>query len=219
MSSQPLFRLRGLPVETHLLEAQSKRIVQGIKEQSHSSMTVDTSLIMHESDNMSTLHAKLHREADKIRKWKVQIELELRDKEKKLTEAALRIEAMKKSLLDLQLENERSHAKLQDEMSNREEVMRSVQTTRDLCNILRCEALKLDDKLTKCEAEKTELKLIESEYVHHYEELNEKFNCLKIAAKEKETEIQNLVKVDRESALQREKELTKKLKTREKEVF
>lgn len=33
-----------------------------------------------ESEQMSTLHVKLHKEADKIRKWKIQTDMELKEK-------------------------------------------------------------------------------------------------------------------------------------------
>lgn len=34
----------------------------------------------YENEHMGTLHARLHQEADKIRKWKIQTELDLKDK-------------------------------------------------------------------------------------------------------------------------------------------
>lgn len=42
--------------------------------------TVKQQQQQHEGDHMLALHSKLHQEADKIRKWKIQTELDLKDK-------------------------------------------------------------------------------------------------------------------------------------------
>ncbi|WAR09069.1 SYCP1-like protein, partial [Mya arenaria] len=74
-------------------------------------------------ERLTSLHAKLHQEADRIRKWKNQTELDLKQKERKIQETSQTIDTLRKSLLDLQLQNESLSMNLQEEMSSKEEIL------------------------------------------------------------------------------------------------
>ena len=52
---------------------------------------------------MSRLYSKLYKEAEKIKKWKVNVESELRHKENKLQENRKIIEAQRKAIQELQV--------------------------------------------------------------------------------------------------------------------
>ena len=52
---------------------------------------------------MSRLYSKLYKEAEKIKKWKVGVESELKQKENKLQENRKIIEAQRKAIQELQV--------------------------------------------------------------------------------------------------------------------
>ena len=52
---------------------------------------------------MSKLYSKLYKEAEKIKKWKVNVESELKQKENKLQENRKIIEAQRKAIQELQV--------------------------------------------------------------------------------------------------------------------
>nr|KAF6305021.1 synaptonemal complex protein 1 [Pipistrellus kuhlii] len=54
------------------------------------------------SEPMSRLYSKLYKEAEKIKKWKVNIDFELKQKENKLQENRKIIEAQRKAIQELQ---------------------------------------------------------------------------------------------------------------------
>ncbi|VFV31497.1 synaptonemal complex protein 1 [Lynx pardinus] len=59
------------------------------------------------SEPMSRLYSKLYKEAEKIKKWKVNIEFELKQKENKLQENRKIIEAQRKAIQELQEDHEK----------------------------------------------------------------------------------------------------------------
>ncbi|XP_064615819.1 synaptonemal complex protein 1-like [Liolophura sinensis] len=136
---------------------------------------------------LSSLHAKLHQEADKIRRWKTQTEMELKKKESQVSEAVQTIESLRKSILELQLQNENLSLKLQDEKTNQEEIVRKIDATRNMCNLLKDHTADVEGRLVKCETERTELKYLEKTHTRQFEELSSRFKDLNISfAEEKE---------------------------------
>ena len=57
-------------------------------------------------DKLSVLHCRLQQEADKIRKWKNAIELELQQKDRQLKDVQQLADAKQKSLLETQVRSE-----------------------------------------------------------------------------------------------------------------
>ena len=57
------------------------------------------------NDRLTSLHSRLHQEADKIRRWKVQTEIDQKQKERHLKEAEETIEHQRKAVVDLQVRN------------------------------------------------------------------------------------------------------------------
>ncbi|XP_071115241.1 synaptonemal complex protein 1-like [Haliotis cracherodii] len=163
------------------------------------------------TERLSSLHAKLHQEADKIRKWKVQIEIELKQKEKKIHEASTTNESLRKSILELQLQNENLSLKLQEEMGNREEIVQRISSTRQLCNILKDHAVKLEEKLNHCETERTELKYLEKDHLHQFEELSAEFKKLEITTTESCNRLVNQLQLERDDRSRLEEALETKL--------
>ena len=55
-------------------------------------------------DRLTSLHSRLHQEADKIRKWKLQTEIDQKQKDRQLRESEETIEQQRKAVVDLQVE-------------------------------------------------------------------------------------------------------------------
>lgn len=53
-------------------------------------------------ETMGELYSKLYKEAEKIKRWKVSMEYELKEKERKLQENRKIIEALRKAIQELQ---------------------------------------------------------------------------------------------------------------------
>ncbi|KAL5009725.1 hypothetical protein ScPMuIL_012030 [Solemya velum] len=169
-------------------------------------------------ERLSSLHAKLQQEADKIRKWRVQTEIELKQKESNIKELTGTVESLRKSILELQLQNESLSLKLQEEMSNREEVMQKVCATRDICNLLKDHSAKTEERLQKCETERTELKYMEKEHLKQFEELSVQFKNLEIAANEKQSKLANELSVVKSEHEVNQQEMEEKLSSMESSV-
>ncbi|RUS90348.1 hypothetical protein EGW08_001843, partial [Elysia chlorotica] len=165
----------------------------------------------HNSENMVTLHARLLQEAEKIRKWKVQTELDLKEKERRMGEALSRIETMKKSILELQLQNEKTSAKLEEEITNKGEVLKRIDATREMCHLLKSHASSVIERLSRCETEKTELKYSNKEQTKQFQELTEKFMTLKIQVVENTKNSKHHADKEKLVQMQREENLKTKL--------
>ncbi|XP_060556827.1 putative leucine-rich repeat-containing protein DDB_G0290503 [Ruditapes philippinarum] len=152
-------------------------------------------------ERLNSLHAKLHQEADRIRKWKNQTELDMKQKDRKIQESSHTIDSLRKSILDIQLQNESLSMTLQEEISNREDILQKVSATRNLCSVLKDHLAKTESKVAECEAEKTEVKYLEQEHKRQFENLSEKFKELKVARDEEQRQLTSQI-----SVLSKEKE-------------
>ncbi|GFO27266.1 synaptonemal complex protein 1-like [Plakobranchus ocellatus] len=141
------------------------------------------------SENMVTLHARLLQEAEKIRKWKIQTELDLKEK----------------------LQNEKTSAKLEEEITNKGEVLKRIDATREMCNLLKSHASCVLDRLTRCETEKTELKYSNKEQGKQFQELTMKFKNLQIQVTDNEKTRKNQADKARLEQIKKEDSLKTKL--------
>nr|XP_058158984.1 synaptonemal complex protein 1 isoform X3 [Dasypus novemcinctus] len=89
------------------------------------------------SEPMSRLYSKLYKEAEKIKKWKVSVESELKQKETKLQENRKIIEAQRKAIQELQFENEKVSLKLEEGIQENKDLIKENNATRHLCNLLK----------------------------------------------------------------------------------
>eukprot|EP00057_Strongylocentrotus_purpuratus_P023150 XP_011677624.1 PREDICTED: synaptonemal complex protein 1-like [Strongylocentrotus purpuratus] len=152
---------KGQSFQTQPLQA-SEQFLQNTSEMTKE---FQTSLAQHENetleiqnqDKMNALHSRLHQEADKIRRWKVQMEIDVRQKERGLSDAQQTIESQRKSLLELQLQNENLSVRLQEEIENRIDISQKIVSTREMCNLVKGYAGKLEGKLMEGEQVKEEL--------------------------------------------------------------
>ncbi|PFX31525.1 Synaptonemal complex protein 1 [Stylophora pistillata] len=132
------------------------------------------------AERIHSLHTRLHQEADKIRKWKTSTEIEIKEKEKKLLEAVQTIDSQRKSILDLQFQNESLSSKLQEELANREEVEHKIVSTRDMCNVLKDHVAKVEENILKGEADRDELRFEDKKRIGQFQEMVIKFQDLQI---------------------------------------
>ncbi|XP_052811058.1 synaptonemal complex protein 1-like [Mya arenaria] len=142
-------------------------------------------------ERLTSLHAKLHQEADRIRKWKNQTELDLKQKERKIQETSQTIDTLRKSLLDLQLQNESLSMNLQEEMSSKEEILQRVNATRHMCSVLKDHLTRAENRIGNCEGEKEELQKLETGHKSQFETLSEKFAELRTTSSETHKKLTN----------------------------
>uniref|UniRef100_A0ABK0LEY5 Synaptonemal complex protein 1 n=1 Tax=Rattus norvegicus TaxID=10116 RepID=A0ABK0LEY5_RAT len=102
------------------------------------------------SEPMSRLYSKLYKEAEKIKKWKVSIESELKQKENKLQENRKIIEAQRKAIQELQFENEKVSLKLEEEIQENKDLIKENNATRHWCNLLKETCARSAEKTSKC---------------------------------------------------------------------
>ncbi|KAI0234050.1 hypothetical protein LSAT2_015757 [Lamellibrachia satsuma] len=89
--------------------------------------------------------------------------------ERKIQESNRTIDCLRKSMLEQQLQNENLSLKLQEEIASRDEIMQKINATRDMCNLLKDFAAKVDGKLQQCEREHDDLKYLELNHQKQYE--------------------------------------------------
>ncbi|XP_033104779.1 synaptonemal complex protein 1-like [Anneissia japonica] len=159
----------------HIQHSRQPTLRHNARQQQQKHGTVEES-----SEKLGSLHSKLHQEADKIRKWKVDIEMDVKYKERKLTECQQTIESQRKSILELQLQNENLSQKLQLEIDNQCDISQKIESTRSMCNILKDYTNKVEERLSLCEKDKAVLQLQEQERMEQCEDLEERFKSLSL---------------------------------------
>lgn len=109
----------------------------------------DTEKLQNDQQRLSSLHNKLHKEAEKIRQWKSEKEMELKQKERNLSEAIHTIDSLRKSVIELQFKNEEYSGKLQDKELEKAETEQKLHTVREMANVLRDQMVQLENRISK----------------------------------------------------------------------
>lgn len=164
------------------------------------------------------LHTHLHQEVEKIRKWKTHTEMEHKQKERKILDANQTIDSLRKSMLELQLQNENLSLKLQEEIGNREEIVTRIDATREMCNVLKDYTANVEDRLQKCETEKTEVKYLEKEHLKYFEELSRKFNKLTLTTSEVKAKLEQQLESEINERISMEEQNKETLKAAEEKL-
>ena len=156
-----------------------------------------TTMIQHDQDlralnsgeKLSSLHSQLYQQTEKLKQWKICTEMQIHDKDRKITEASKTIESLRKSILELQFLNESLSSRLHDETASQEETIQKIETTRNMCNALKEHFVKLEsgvvigENMLDKQRQDTQLR------VNQYEELALRFQELEIKFTGKEHEI------------------------------
>lgn len=107
----------------------------------------DFEKLQNDQSRLASLHTKLHKEAEKIRNWKSEKEMELKHKDKSLHEANGAIENLRKSIIELQFQNEDFSSKLQEKEIEKAETEQKLHTVREMANVLRDQMVQLEKRV------------------------------------------------------------------------
>uniref|UniRef100_UPI00358FDF99 synaptonemal complex protein 1-like n=3 Tax=Myxine glutinosa TaxID=7769 RepID=UPI00358FDF99 len=129
---------------------------------------------------MSSLHAKLFQEAQKICKWKMTMEFELRQRDDLEKDQKRTIDAQRQSLLNLQLDNENLSQKMQEEMHKQKELTEKNTNTRELCNAVKNYSTKVNASVNKTNTQCEETKQVYMAMKAQMEKLHDEFSNLHI---------------------------------------
>uniref|UniRef100_A0A8D1MLD8 Synaptonemal complex protein 1 n=1 Tax=Sus scrofa TaxID=9823 RepID=A0A8D1MLD8_PIG len=144
------------------------------------------------SEPMSRLYSKLYKEAEKIKRWKVGVESELKQKENKLQENRKIIEAQRKAIQELQFENEKVSLKLEE----------GIQENKDLIK----------------EYEREETRQVYVDLNSNIEKMIIAFEELRVQAENSRLEMHFKLKEDYEKIQHLEEEYKKEVNDKEKQV-
>uniref|UniRef100_A0A3B3V872 Synaptonemal complex protein 1 n=1 Tax=Poecilia latipinna TaxID=48699 RepID=A0A3B3V872_9TELE len=102
------------------------------------------------------LYSKLFDEVEKIQSWKVKVENDTAEKERRLQDNKRTIETQRKAIQELQFSNESLSLKLEEQISENEDLRSKNNTTRNLCNILKETFQRSSEKMHLFESEREE---------------------------------------------------------------
>ncbi|XP_058572099.1 synaptonemal complex protein 1 isoform X2 [Neofelis nebulosa] len=170
------------------------------------------------SEPMSRLYSKLYKEAEKIKKWKVNIEFELKQKENKLQENRKIIEAQRKAIQELQFENEKVSLKLEEGIQENKDLIKENNATRHLCNLLKETCTRSAEKTKKYEYEREETRQVYVDLNNNIEKMIIAFEELRGQAENSRLEMHFKLKEDHEKFQHLEEEYKKEVNDKEKQV-
>uniref|UniRef100_A0A452FC09 Synaptonemal complex protein 1 n=1 Tax=Capra hircus TaxID=9925 RepID=A0A452FC09_CAPHI len=171
-----------------------------------------------DSEPMSRLYSKLYKEAEKIKKWKVNVESELKHKENKLQENRKIIEAQRKAIQELQFENEKVSLKLEEGIQENKDLIKENNATRHLCNLLKETCARSAEKTKKYEYEREETRQVYMDLNSNIEKMIIAFEELRVQAESSRLEMHFKLKEDYEKIQHLEEEYKKELSDKEKQV-
>ncbi|KFP33933.1 Synaptonemal complex protein 1, partial [Colius striatus] len=172
-------------------------------------------------ENMNELYSKLYKEAEKIKRWKLTVESELKQKERKLQENRKIIEAQRKAIQELQasiFENEKLSLKLEDEICENKDLLKENSASRHLCNLLKETCAHFTEKSTKYEHEREETRHLYAELSNNVERMIMAFEELRVQAENTRLEMCFKLKEEAEKMDKFEKECKLEISMKEKQI-
>uniref|UniRef100_G1TBQ2 Synaptonemal complex protein 1 n=1 Tax=Oryctolagus cuniculus TaxID=9986 RepID=G1TBQ2_RABIT len=170
------------------------------------------------SEPMSRLYSKLYKEAEKIKKWKVNVESDVKQKENKLQENRKVIEAQRKAIQELQFENEKVSLKLEEEIQENKDLIKENNATRNLCNLLKETCARSAEKTKKYEYEREETRQVYMDLNNNIEKMIIAFEELRVQAENSRLEMHFKLKEDYEKTQRLEEEYKKEVNDKEKQM-
>ncbi|KAI2518562.1 synaptonemal complex protein 1 [Homo sapiens] len=170
------------------------------------------------SEGLSRVYSKLYKEAEKIKKWKVSTEAELRQKESKLQENRKIIEAQRKAIQELQFGNEKVSLKLEEGIQENKDLIKENNATRHLCNLLKETCARSAEKTKKYEYEREETRQVYMDLNNNIEKMITAFEELRVQAENSRLEMHFKLKEDYEKIQHLEQEYKKEINDKEKQV-
>uniref|UniRef100_A0A8C4QKN3 Synaptonemal complex protein 1 n=1 Tax=Eptatretus burgeri TaxID=7764 RepID=A0A8C4QKN3_EPTBU len=133
---------------------------------------------------MSSLHAKLFQEAQKICKWKMTMEFELRQRGDREKDQKWTIDTQRQSLLNLQFDNENLSLKMEEEIHKQKELKEMNTNTRELCNAVKNHCTKVTASVKKTQIQCEETKQVYRTIKAQVEKLQDEFSNLHITTQQ-----------------------------------
>ncbi|XP_042317989.1 synaptonemal complex protein 1 isoform X2 [Sceloporus undulatus] len=174
-----------------------------------------------DQENMETvneLYSRLYKEAEKIKRWKITVEYELKEKERKFQENRKIIEALHKAIQELQFENEKLSLKLEDEIHENKDLLKENNTTRHLCDLLKEKFMQSVEKSNKYEQEREETRQMYVDLNNNIERMIQAFEELRVQAENSRLEMYFKLKEEAEKMAQLDKEHRREMNAMEKQV-
>ncbi|NXI94065.1 SYCP1 protein, partial [Psophia crepitans] len=172
-------------------------------------------------ETMNELYSKLYKEAEKIKQWKLTVESELKQKERKLQENRKIIEAQRKAIQELQasiFENEKLSLKLEDEICENKDLLKENSASRHLCNLLKETCTHFTEKSTKYEHEREETRQLYAELNNNVERMIVAFEELRVQAENTRLEMCFKLKEEAEKMDKFEKECKLEVSMKENQI-
>ncbi|KAM3622155.1 uncharacterized protein V6R79_021026 [Siganus canaliculatus] len=145
-----------------------------------------------DENNPGQLYSKLFDEVDKIKCWKVKVDSDTVQKERKLQENKRIIESQRKAIHELQFGNENVSVKLEEQLSENEDLRNKNNATRNLCNILKDTFERSAAKMHLFESEREETHHVLVENSERVQKLVAAFESLRIQVEADQEEMQKV---------------------------
>ncbi|XP_024126038.1 synaptonemal complex protein 1 isoform X2 [Oryzias melastigma] len=138
------------------------------------------------------LYSKLFDEIEKIKFWKVKVESETAQQERKLQESKITIETQRKAIQELQFGNENLSIKLEEQIGENEDLRNKNSATRNLCNILKETFQWSSEKMQLFESEREETHHLFMENSENIKKIVAAFQSLSIQVEADQQEMQKV---------------------------
>uniref|UniRef100_H2LQ46 Synaptonemal complex protein 1 n=2 Tax=Oryzias latipes TaxID=8090 RepID=H2LQ46_ORYLA len=138
------------------------------------------------------LYSKLFDEIEKIKFWKVKVESETMQQERKLQESKITIETQRKAIQELQFGNESLSVKLEEQIGENEDLRNKNSATRNLCNILKETFQWSTEKMQLFESEREETHHLFLENSENIKKIVAAFQSLSIQVEADQQEMQKV---------------------------
>ncbi|NXX95602.1 SYCP1 protein, partial [Centropus bengalensis] len=173
------------------------------------------------TETMNDLYSKLYKEVEKIKQWKLTVEFEDKQKERKLQENRKIIEEQRKAIQELQasiFENEKLSLKLEDEISENKGLLKENSASRHLCNLLKETCTQYTEKSTKYEHEREETRQLYVELNSNVERMIMAFEELRVQAENTRLDMSSKLKEEAEKVDELEKACRLEVGVKEKQI-
>ncbi|KAM4588658.1 synaptonemal complex protein 1 isoform 2-T2 [Odontesthes bonariensis] len=148
--------------------------------------------------NPGELYSKLFDEVEKIKFWKIKVDSDTVQKERRLQDNIRTIETQRKAIQELQFGNESLSINLEEQIGENEDLRNKNNATRNLCNILKETFQWSADKMHLFESEREETHQVFMENSDSIKKLMSAFENLRIRVEADQQEMQRV----KESLLQ-----------------
>ncbi|XP_063767789.1 synaptonemal complex protein 1 isoform X1 [Eleginops maclovinus] len=144
------------------------------------------------SCNPGQLYSKLFDEVEKVKCWKVKVDSDTVQKERRLQENKRTIETQRKAIQELQFGNESLSVKLEEQISENEDLRNKNNATRNLCNILKDTFQRSAEKMHLFESEREETHHLFMENSSSIQKMVAAFESLRVQAEDDQQEMQKV---------------------------